>query len=161
MRIAMVVDGTRGDVQPMLVLGAALAAEGHSVRICAPPDFRSAAVSAGLEFHAVGKNVRAYLTDHAEAIDGNALKALLEGLRYSRDSVRTQFETLPDATAATAARRLRPRDRLRRLREILLHSRRRPREPLRRSCRRPWTLLRSPLASGWASRCGSTRRCWC
>ena len=152
MRIAMVVDGTRGDVQPMLVLGAALAAEGHSVRICAPPDFRSAAVSAGLEFHAVGKNVRAYLTDHAEAIDGNALKALLEGLRYSRDSVRTQFETLPDATAATAARRLR---------EILLHSRRRPREPLRRSCRRPWTLLRSSLASGWASRCRSTRRCWC
>ena len=99
MRIAMVVDGTRGDVQPMLVLGAALAAEGHSVRICAPPDFRSAAVSAGLEFHAVGKDVRAYLTDHAEAIDGNARKALLEGLRYSRDSVRAQFETLPDATA--------------------------------------------------------------
>jgi len=150
MRIAMVVDGTRGDVQPMLVLGTALAAEGHSVRICAPPDFRSAAVSAGLEFHAVGKDVRAYLTDHAEAIDGNALKALLEGLRYSRDSVRAQFETLPDATAATAARRLRPRDCLRRPREILLHS-----------CRRPWTLLRSSLASGWASRCRSTRRCWC
>jgi hypothetical protein len=84
MRIAMVVDGTRGDVQPMLVLGAALVAEGHSVRICAPPDFRSAAVSAGLEFHAVGKDVRAYLTDHAEAIDGNARKAILEGLRYIR-----------------------------------------------------------------------------
>ena len=41
MKIALTVEGTRGDVYPMLALGEHLAADGHLVRIVAPPDFRS------------------------------------------------------------------------------------------------------------------------
>ncbi len=99
MRIALVVEGTRGDVQPMLVLGSILAADGHEVRLCAPPNFREAAGAAGIEFCSVGVDVRAYLTTHAKAIDGRAHKILLQSVRYGRDSIRAQFETLPGATA--------------------------------------------------------------
>jgi len=39
MRIALAVDGTRGDVHPMLALAGALARRGHEVVVCGPPDF--------------------------------------------------------------------------------------------------------------------------
>lgn len=99
MRIALVVDGTRGDVQPMLVLGAALGAGGHDVLLCGPPDFRSATEAGGIAFHPVGVDVREYLTANAHAIDGRAHTILRESVRYTRASARAQFETIPDATA--------------------------------------------------------------
>jgi UDP:flavonoid glycosyltransferase YjiC (YdhE family) len=99
MRIALVVDGTRGDVQPMLVLGSALAAGGHQIRVCAPAEFREPAEAAGLEFRPVGADVRAWLTNHAHAFEGRPVRTLREAVRYARESLRLQFETLPDATA--------------------------------------------------------------
>ena len=39
LRIALAVDGTRGDVHPMLALGVALRERGHQALLCAPPDF--------------------------------------------------------------------------------------------------------------------------
>jgi len=99
MRIAMVVDGTRGDVQPMLVLGRALAAQGHAVRLCAPPDFQAAVLHAGLEFRAVGTDVRAWLTAHAHALQGRPFHLLREAARYARECLRLQFEDLPQATS--------------------------------------------------------------
>ncbi len=99
MRIALVVDGTRGDVQPMLVLGETLAARGHSVRVCAPPDFREAAEAAGLEFRPVGRDVRAWLAEHADAFGGKPVRMLREAVRYSRECLQAQFDALPDATA--------------------------------------------------------------
>lgn len=98
MQIALVVDGTRGDIQPMLVLGRALAAEGHTVRLCAPPDFREAANLAGLDFRAVGLDVRSWLTSHAHALEGRPIHALREAIRYARECLRAQFEALPEAT---------------------------------------------------------------
>ena len=41
MKIAIVVEGTRGDVYPMLALSDALMANGHSIRMIAPPDFKT------------------------------------------------------------------------------------------------------------------------
>jgi UDP:flavonoid glycosyltransferase YjiC (YdhE family) len=99
MRIALVADGTRGDVQPMLVLGRALTARGHEVRICAPPDFEESAAAAGLEFQAVGIEVRVWLTKHAHAFDGKPIQMLREAVIYARQCLRAQFEILPDATS--------------------------------------------------------------
>jgi vancomycin aglycone glucosyltransferase len=99
MRIALVVDGTRGDVQPMLVLGAALAEAGHAVRLCAPPNFREVAEAEKLEFRAVGVDVRAWLAQHAEAFGARPVRALREATRYARVCLRTQFDALPEATA--------------------------------------------------------------
>ncbi len=99
MRIALVADGTRGDVQPMLVLGRALTARGHQARICAPPDFAEPAAAAGLEFQAVGVEVRAWLTKHAHAFDGKPIQMLREAVVYARQCLRAQFEILPAATS--------------------------------------------------------------
>ena len=99
MRIALVVDGTRGDVQPMQVLGSELAAQGHDVRLCAPPDFRASTRAAGLAFHPVGSDVQTWLTKHAAALVDHPLRALREAIRYARACQRAQFEALPDATA--------------------------------------------------------------
>jgi vancomycin aglycone glucosyltransferase len=101
MQIALVVDGTRGDVQPMLVLGQALAAEGHGIRLCAPPDFREATKRAGLEFRAVGTDVRAWLASHVHALDGRPIQALREMIHYARECLRAQFEALPEATSGS------------------------------------------------------------
>ena len=101
MRIALVVDGTRGDVQPLLVLGSALAAGGHELRVCAPPDFREPVAAAGFEFRPVGTEVRAWLTTHAHAFEGKPIRMLREAIRYTRKCLRLQFEGLPDATSGT------------------------------------------------------------
>ena len=42
MRILLTTEGSRGDVFPMLALAEVCAAEGHSVRVCAPPDCAAA-----------------------------------------------------------------------------------------------------------------------
>ena len=50
MRIALTVEGSRGDVHPMLDLGERLVARGHEIVVCAPPDARAAAEARRMEF---------------------------------------------------------------------------------------------------------------
>jgi len=97
MRIVLAAEGTRGDVHPMLALGAALRAAGHEVRLCVPPDFAEAARAHGLEHWPVGGSVRAYLTREARALHGSGLGVLRESRRYGREALAFQFAALPDA----------------------------------------------------------------
>ena len=48
MRIALLPEGTRGDVQPLLVLAAELARGGHSPVLFGPPDFEALADGRGV-----------------------------------------------------------------------------------------------------------------
>ncbi len=98
MRIALAVEGTRGDVYPLLALGEALLAAGHGVRVCAPPDFRGATHARGLEFCPVGAPVRPYLTEHADLISRGGLASLREFDSYGKTAVPAQFQVIPDAT---------------------------------------------------------------
>lgn len=98
MRIAFAVDGTRGDVHPVLALGAACADRGHEVSICAPPDFQADAEARGLAFRAVGPSVRAHLEARAHTLLRGAWGTLGEGRRYFEQSVPAWFEALPEAT---------------------------------------------------------------
>lgn len=50
MRVLISAIGSRGDVQPMLVLGETLRARGHDVTIAAPPNFGELIRSSGLGF---------------------------------------------------------------------------------------------------------------
>jgi vancomycin aglycone glucosyltransferase len=93
----MAVEGTRGDVHPMLALGAALARAGHTVRICAPPDFAESAGRHGFEFRAIGEPVRPYLVGKADVITRGGQAMLREGLRYMRQCVEQQMEEMPRA----------------------------------------------------------------
>lgn len=97
MRIALAVDGTRGDVHPMLALGVALRERGHSVLLCAPPDFAEDAARSGMPFHPVGVSARAYLSEHAEFVHGNPLVTIRAGLDYLRSNIERQFRELAPA----------------------------------------------------------------
>jgi len=50
MRIALLTIGSRGDVQPFVVLGTTLRARGHDVLLATGPEFKGMAEKAGLEF---------------------------------------------------------------------------------------------------------------
>ncbi len=50
----MLVLGSRGDVQPFIVLGQAFQMDGHRVRIATHPHFRSFVETHGLEFYKIG-----------------------------------------------------------------------------------------------------------
>jgi vancomycin aglycone glucosyltransferase len=98
-RIAIAVDGTRGDVHPMIALGLGLSARGHEVLLCAPPDFREDAEGLGLDFRSVGIPVRSYLAAQASFLHGGPLASLGAGLRYFRDSIERQFRELVPAVS--------------------------------------------------------------
>jgi len=97
MRVVIAVEGTRGDVHPMLGLGRRLVARGHEVAICATPDFRDVAEEQGFEFRPVGRSVRTFLTEQAVAVTGSRLALVRESTRYMNDALERQFEQLPSA----------------------------------------------------------------
>jgi vancomycin aglycone glucosyltransferase len=59
MRVAIVVSGSRGDVQPMLALAVGLRAAGHEALVCSSPDNAAWAGSLGCAFEAIGEPLRA------------------------------------------------------------------------------------------------------
>jgi UDP:flavonoid glycosyltransferase YjiC (YdhE family) len=100
-RIALAVDGTRGDVHPMLALGTALRARGHDAILCAPPDFADDAARGGMPFHPVGVSARAYLAEHAEFLHGSMRASMLAARDYLESNITQQFRAL--ACAAQGA----------------------------------------------------------
>ncbi len=97
MRIAIAVEGTRGDVHPMLALGVRLRARGHQLVVCAPPDFAEDAARLELAFHPVGASVRDYLRAESRSLHGGSLAALRAGQRYFLASIERQFRELAPA----------------------------------------------------------------
>ncbi len=57
MKVLLVPLGSRGDVQPQLVLGEELVRRGHRVTVAAPPNFRSWIESYGFSFVPVGEDI--------------------------------------------------------------------------------------------------------
>lgn len=103
MRVLIAVEGTRGDVYPMLALARTLLACGHAVRICAPPDFADDARAAGASFSSLGTPVRAFLEETAAAVHGGTVPMLRAMARFGDLSVASQFRVLPEAAAGCDA----------------------------------------------------------
>jgi vancomycin aglycone glucosyltransferase len=99
MRIALAAEGTRGDVHPLLGLGAQLLEHGHEVVICAPPDFSAEAEALGLVFRPVGLSIRQRLQAEAAAFGGGNLRVLGAARRWFLESLPAQLAELPEATA--------------------------------------------------------------
>jgi UDP:flavonoid glycosyltransferase YjiC (YdhE family) len=76
MRVMLSTVGSRGDVQPMLVLGTELARRGHRVCVAAPPNFRTAAAGENLEFLAIGADTARLIHDNKELAEQNPVAAL-------------------------------------------------------------------------------------
>ncbi len=93
MRVVLAPEGSRGDVQPMAVLGEALAGRGCDVVVFASPDARELVESRGLGFAPTPLDARAYLTEHA----GDLLRPLRfqrAAARYFRSAIPQQFHGL-------------------------------------------------------------------
>ena len=81
MRIALAVEGSRGDVHPMLGLGDRFEARGHEVVVCAPPDVRAEVEARGMEFRPVGLDVHEGLSHNANALLAGGAQRGARGLR--------------------------------------------------------------------------------
>lgn len=95
MRVVLAADGSRGDVQPMLVLGAALRAGGHEVTVCAPPGFAAEARDLGLEAHGYPFDFRQATAELAEETVAGGRRALAAARRIFGQALESQFELLP------------------------------------------------------------------
>ncbi len=97
MRVALVGEGTRGDVHPLLALGGWLRARGHQAVLCAPPDFEADAEAQDLAFRPIGDPVRDFLSQHAHLMEAGGLAALRTAARWMRARLPQQFQALRDA----------------------------------------------------------------
>jgi vancomycin aglycone glucosyltransferase len=99
MRIALAVDGTRGDVYPLLTLGEHFRRREHEVLVCAPPNFRAPAEERGLTFAAVGRDTREFLLECAGVVtSGGGLRLVRETASYFREGIAQQLEHVPELT---------------------------------------------------------------
>jgi vancomycin aglycone glucosyltransferase len=94
MRIAIAVEGTRGDIHPMLALAASFVRRGHDVLFCAPPDFEERVGQRGLPFRPVGREIRSYLESQAQALHGSGLAIVRAADRLFQENVGAQFRDL-------------------------------------------------------------------
>ncbi len=97
MRVGIASEGTRGDVYPMLAFARMLREAGHTVRLCAPPDFRADVVATGAEFVSLRTAVRPFIEASARALHRGGLRMLREFTRWGDTSIDNQFDVLPDA----------------------------------------------------------------
>lgn len=102
MRIAVPASGSRGDVQPLIALAAALAERGHEVRLLTHANFAELAAGRGLIFEPVAGDFRAMM----EGADGERLTAsgrnplaLLAAMRAMARDARDWWVQLRDLSA--------------------------------------------------------------
>jgi vancomycin aglycone glucosyltransferase len=99
MQVAIVVEGSRGDVHPMLALARTFSAAGHAVRLIAPPDFEDVAVATGVDFVPLGENVQAHMGKVAGPLHEGGVAFIREMKRWADLSLAHQFHTLPGVMA--------------------------------------------------------------
>jgi UDP:flavonoid glycosyltransferase YjiC (YdhE family) len=89
MKIACVILGTRGDVQPMVALADGLIKKGHEVTICAPPENEELAGRINCRFVAFGPSVmKAIREDPKKQKGGVAIKlSPREGKKLTSDQI--------------------------------------------------------------------------
>ena len=99
MKIALAVEGTRGDVYPMLALAKRLEQAGHESVVLGPPEFAAVASERGVAFRGAGSPIRSYLTEHAEVLAGRGPRTLRAQMRFMQESIAQQFAAVPEASA--------------------------------------------------------------
>lgn len=78
MRILIATSGTRGDVQPAIVLCDELARAGHTVRLCAPKCFAAWAARLGIDFVAIDFDVARAITAEAPVLEGGSQRRFFQ-----------------------------------------------------------------------------------
>ena len=100
MRIALAVEGTRGDVHPMLSLGKAFQAAGHEAVLCGPGNLATVAAQSEIEFREVGSDTEEFLGRVAGAISSRGLAANRVQIEYCGDVVAIVKQQVVDLAIA-------------------------------------------------------------
>jgi vancomycin aglycone glucosyltransferase len=89
MKIACVILGTRGDVQPMVALSEGLMKNGHEVIICAPPENEELARRYNCKFFAFGPGIKKEIRDNPEKQKGGVAVTISpkEGKKLTMDQM--------------------------------------------------------------------------
>ncbi|HEY3497162.1 MAG TPA: glycosyltransferase [Polyangiaceae bacterium] len=96
MRFLLSPVGSRGDVQPMLVLGAELAGRGHTVTLAAPPNFQRAVAGEGLAFWPTGEDTARTIEENKELAERSPLTALPAQVALLKRGVKRQLEDIAE-----------------------------------------------------------------
>lgn len=99
--ILFLTSGTRGDVQPVIPLAQKLQADGHAVRIAAPPAFRELVETYGIPFASIEGNpsdlMIAKSGEIALTFDGNLLHSARSSWTYLRTAQAVYAQMLANA----------------------------------------------------------------
>ncbi|MDJ0851140.1 MAG: glycosyltransferase [Myxococcota bacterium] len=96
LEIAILVTGTRGDVQPFVPIGRRLARDGHRVRLATHVDFRDFVESNGLEFYPLAgdpKELIAYMVKTGGKLLPTKLDQIVEDVPKKRQMLREIIES--------------------------------------------------------------------
>ena len=94
LKVLLAAHGSRGDVQPQLVLGEELRSRGHRVTLAAPPNFRSGAEARGLSFIPLGEDINAFVRRNRHMTEQHPVVALPGQIKLLRDHLTTQVKDL-------------------------------------------------------------------
>jgi UDP:flavonoid glycosyltransferase YjiC (YdhE family) len=90
MKVLLAPMGSRGDVQPQLVLGQELARRGHGVTLAAPPNFRGGAERLGFRFVPVGEDIEGVMRANRHMTEQHPTRALPRQIRLLRAQLMRQ-----------------------------------------------------------------------
>lgn len=97
MKITVLTQGTRGDVQPYVALGKGLIKRGHQVKICTGATFRDFVESHGIEFKATSIDFMEILkTDEGKAIFNGGGMSLSKILKFTKEVINPLFRSTFD-----------------------------------------------------------------
>ncbi len=99
MRVLVAVEGTRGDVHPMLALAESLESAGHRVSFCAPEDAGPDVRSRGFDFTSTGEDVHAFLSDNADALHTRGPRFFTAVNEWGARSIVSQFRVVTELAA--------------------------------------------------------------
>jgi UDP:flavonoid glycosyltransferase YjiC (YdhE family) len=94
MKVLLAPLGSRGDVQPQLVLGEELSRRGHTVTVAAPPNFRADAEKRGFRFVSIGDDMNAVLLGNRRMTEQHPTRALPAQLRLLREHLAWQVKDM-------------------------------------------------------------------
>jgi vancomycin aglycone glucosyltransferase len=94
MKIACVILGTRGDVQPMVALADGLSKKGHEVTICAPPENEELVYRAQCRFIQFGPGIKKAVSENPEKQKGGV--AVKISPRQGKQLTSEQINLLPE-----------------------------------------------------------------
>src|SRR3954471_15530613 len=94
MKVLLAPLGSRGDVQPQLVLGEELLSRGHTVTLAASPNFRPWAESRGFAFVPVGEDINVIIRQNSHMTEQHPVVALPGQIRLVRRHLADQARDL-------------------------------------------------------------------